>query len=185
MGSSPTLSSKTIFSKVDVIMGTRARRIVTCDIAKLLVLLNTALASEYQAWYQYIVCKGLVHGITASSAREEFADHAQAELGHAEKVFFRILELGGRPALTPSVWTTQHDEIPIEETDVASLLRITLDGERDAIGVYTKIAAFTEGKDFITNSLVEDICADEAEHEQDLEQLLQDLQEFNALQSGK
>ena len=53
-----------------------------------------------------------------------------------------------------------------------------LKGERCAIAVYKKLLDFVKGKDMITGHLIRHILEEEIEHEQDLEDIQNDIAHF-------
>ena len=160
-------------------MAIRARSIVKVNIDDLITKLSSALASEYQAWVQYIASAALVRGVIARSAKAEFEDHAEKELEHAAMLVERIIQLNGRPVTMPSDWAKLHKELPFgTANDVMTLLNLNIEGEQDAISTYSEIFNMTEGiKDPVTNMMVQQILSDECEHEQDLTILVEDFQE--------
>ena len=100
------------------------------------------------------------------------------ELGHAELVLNRILQLGGTPILNPSDWLS-YARCPYEApTDpyIEAILNQNLNGERCAIQRYEEIADFTNGKDHSTYQMAITILNDEIEHEHDIEDFLRDIE---------
>jgi bacterioferritin len=49
---------------------------------------------------------------------------------------------------------------------------------------YQEIAELTEGKDFVTNALAKKILAEEADHEQDMQDYLDDLNVLKGYVTG-
>lgn len=155
------------------------------DVQALLKELNSALAEEWLAFYQYWIGAQIVVGFNRPEVEAEFNEHAMEEFGHAKKLANRIKELDGTPVLTPKEWS----EIAIckyiepRNFDVISLLKDNIAGERCAIAHYQKIAEMTEGKDYVTATLVKEILAEEEQHELDLSDYLDDIN--NALETIK
>ena len=92
----------------------------------------------------------------------------------------RIIQLGGTPILHPKEWFEKANcpyEAP-ENPDVTAILKQAIKGEQCAIEVYSQIASITQNKDIVTYDLVSQILADEVEHEEDLQGLYEDIQEF-------
>ncbi len=159
-------------------MGTKGRALVGRRVDKLIEMLNKALADEWLAYYQYWigakVAKGPMRGVVAA----ELLEHATEELGHAELLAERILQLGGEPLLTPQVWfkaTNCGYESP-EDPYTKVLLDQNIKGEQCAIQVYQELVEFTKDIDPITYNIVLGILADEVMHEEDLQAIAEDIE---------
>ncbi len=158
-------------------MGKRAVEIVNLDVNVLIQMLNEALAEEWLAYYQYWIGARMLEGPMRSEIEPELLLHATEELGHAELVVSRILQLGGTPVLNPADWTKFAKCAYEEPTDpyVEAILMQNLEGERCAISRYEAIAEFTNGKDHATYQMAVSILNDELEHEHDIEDFLADI----------
>ena len=159
-------------------MGTKGREIVGVDVDKLIEMLNKAYADEWLAYYQYWVgakvAKGRMRGIIAS----ELEEHAAEELHHAELLVERITQLGGTPLITFESILKESNcgyEVP-SDPNTKTLLMQNIRGEQCAIKTYVEILEFVEGKDRITEKMILEILADEVEHEEDLEAMLEDME---------
>ncbi len=158
-------------------MGKKAVDIANLEVTKLIQLLNEALAEEWLAYYQYWIGARLMEGPMRSEIEPELLLHATEELGHAELVVNRIIQLGGTPILNPDKWT-QFAKCNYEEPNdpyVKEILSQNLAGERCAIQRYQDLADYTNGKDHSTYQMVITILNDELEHEHDIEDWLNDL----------
>jgi bacterioferritin len=143
-------------------------------------LLNKAYCDEWLAYYQYFIESKVVKGIMKDAAITELDQHAADELRHATMVAGRIIQLGGTPALSPSEWMVNGNcgyEAP-ENPDVMAVLEQAIKGEQCAISVYSDLVDLTREKDIVTYDIVSQILADEVEHEEDLQALYDDIQEF-------
>ena len=157
-------------------MGTKGKEIVSVDVKKLLKLLNKAYADEWLAYYQYWVGAKLAKGPMRGVVTRELEEHASDELKHAGMLTGRIMQLGGEPLLAPQDWyknTNCGYDAP-SDSNIKTLLKQNIKGERCAISVYRKLAEFVKDKDSITYNMVLDILEDEVEHEDDLENILED-----------
>ena len=159
-------------------MGRKAVEIVNLNVEELIVMLNEALAEEWLAFYQYWVGARLMEGPMRSEVEPELLLHASQELGHAELVVNRIIQLGGTPILNPDKWKdfAKCDYLEPDDPYIVTVLMQNLDGERCAIQRYNSIAAFTSGKDFATYQMAITIMNDELEHENDIEGWLRDIE---------
>ncbi len=150
------------------------------EIDEVIKLLNKAYADEWLAYYQYYIEEKVVTGIMSKSAVTELAEHAADELRHADMVANRIMQLGGTPLLNPKEWFT-HTNCGYEEPknfDVLAILDDAIKGEQCAISTYSNIAEITRDKDIVTYDIVSQILADEVEHEEDLQALYDDINDF-------
>jgi bacterioferritin len=164
-------------------MGTKGIEIVGKEIDNLLEMLNKALADEWLAYYQYWVGAKIVKGPMREVTAAELMEHAGEELGHAELLADRIIELGGDPVLKPSDWdklTNCGYEVP-DDPYVEVLLEQNIKGEQCAISVYDKLLKYTRDVDPITYNIVLGILADEVTHEEDLQAIVEDI----ALMKGR
>jgi len=157
---------------ISILKGIEAQRVVD--------LLNKAYCDEWLAYYQYFIESKVVKGIMKDAAIAELDQHAADELRHATMVADRIIQLGGTPVLHPGEWLKQANcgyEAP-ENPDVLAVLEQAIKGEQCAISVYSDLAEMTKEKDIVTYDIVSQILADEVEHEEDLQALADDIDEF-------
>lgn len=158
-------------------MGKQAVVIANLDVEKLIQMLNEALAEEWLAYYQYWIGARMMEGPMRSEVEPELMLHATQELGHAELVVNRIVQLGGTPLLNPDSWT-KFAKCDYEEPNdpyIEVILEQNLRGERCAIQRYQEIADYTNGKDHSTYQMAITILNEELEHEHDIEDWLNDL----------
>ena len=159
-------------------MGTKGRAIVGIDVDNLIKVLNKALADEWLAYYQYWVGAKIAKGPMRGAVTAELIQHATEELGHAELLANRILQLGGTPLLKPEDWykmTNCGYEAP-EDPYVEVLLDQNIKGEQCAIGAYQQLVELTKEADPVTYEMALSILTDEIEHEEDLQALAEDIQ---------
>jgi len=158
-------------------VGKKAVEISRLDVDKLIQMLNEALAEEWLAYYQYWIGARMIEGPMRSEVEPELLLHANEELGHAELIVERIIQLGGTPILNPNKWVEfakcDYEE-PIDPY-IEVVLEQNLKGERCAIQRYEDIAEYTDGKDYSTYQMATQILNDELEHEHDIEDFLADL----------
>ncbi len=159
-------------------MGTKGRMIVDMDVDELIRLLNKALSDEWLAYYQYWIGSKVVKGPTKDAVMAELVQHATEELGHADMIALRIIQLGGTPVLEPKEWynlTNCGYDIP-SDPFVKKILEQNIKGEQCAIETYDNLMAVVKDKDPITYNMVLTIISQEVEHEEDLQGLLEDLE---------
>ena len=159
-------------------MGTKGRELVGKDVDKLIKMLNKALADEWLAYYQYWVGAKVAKGPMRGDVVTELMEHATEELGHAELLADRIIQLGGTPLLKPEDWykmTNCGYEVP-EDPYVEVLLEQNIKGEQCAIDVYQQLTELTKDADPVTYEIVLSILTDEITHEEDLQALVEDIE---------
>ncbi len=161
-------------------MGQEAINIVENSGVRIKILLeelNKAYCDEWLAYIQYMEGAQIASGMPRVSLVAEMEEHAQEELDHAKKLAKRIIELGGTPIIEPKTWykySTCGYEAP-KDNDARIILEQNLRSERCAIHVYNKLIKRLDGRDPITNKLLVKILEEEIEHEQDLEDIWEDV----------
>lgn len=156
-------------------MGKAGKKIVGVNVDKLIEMLNKALADEWLAYYQYWIGAKVVCGIMSDKVQKELLEHATEELGHADMLVERILQLEGIPLLNPKDWqekTVCGYSAP-KDFNVKPILEQNIEGERCAIDVYKNILEFVRAKDDVTFEIILKILKDEIKHEDDLENILE------------
>ncbi len=159
-------------------MGKRGREIVTMDIDELLLILNKAFCDEWLAYYQYWLGAKLVKGPMKDAVAGELLQHATEELGHADLVANRIIQLGGTPIVEPKLWYKHGNcgyDAPADPF-VLKLLEQNIKGERCAINVYKAMVDKTREGDPVTFNMALQILGDEETHEEDLQALQEDIE---------
>ena len=158
-------------------MGTHGKKIVDLNLKNLISLLNKALADEWLAYYQYWVGALVVKGPMAERIKAELEEHATEEFKHANMLAARILQLGGTPILEYKdlARLSTCGFIAPKNPAGTAILKQNIKGEQCAITVYAKLLKLTEGKDILTHLMLQEILKEEVEHEDDLENLLEDL----------
>ncbi|MBN1782084.1 ferritin [bacterium] len=159
-------------------MGKRGIEILGVDVNKLTGMLNAALSEEWLAYYQYWIGARMMEGPMRSEIEPELLLHADQELNHAVLVVNRIIQLGGTPVLTPADWLKLGAcgyDAP-DDPYIEAILHQNLKGERCAIERYKGLADFTSGSDHVTHQIATTILNEELEHEQDIEDWIQDIE---------
>jgi bacterioferritin len=159
------------------VMGKVGTEIINIDIKQLIADLNTAFADEWFAYYQYWLGAKLVKGPMKNSVITELEEHAGDELRHAQMLAERIIQLGGTPPISPQEWYKISSCGYLDPSDpyVKTLVKQNIKGEQCAIKFYNQLLKEITGKDFVTQKIIEEILADEVKHEEDLENILEDL----------
>jgi bacterioferritin len=137
-----------------------------------LKLLNESLATELVCVLRYRRHHFMARGIHSQSVAQEFLDHSNEELGHADEIATRIVQLGGAPDFAPDGLTGHSHAEYVEGTSLASMIREDLVAERIAIESYRDIIQYLGDRDPTTRRMMEGILAMEEEHADDLADLL-------------
>lgn len=130
--------------------------------------LNEDLAAEYQAVIHYIVGGELMTGHGRPELRQLFASEIQDELGHAQFLAHKIVALGGTP-------TTKPGAVRLGGSN-REQIEIALEAEKETIERYSKRVSQAEAAGETGLKIrLEDIIADETEHRDELELILEDF----------
>jgi len=158
-------------------MGTKGKQIIKIDPQKIIDELNKALSDEWLAYYQYWAGSKVIKGMLKDVVIKELVEHANDELRHANMLADRIIQLNGTIVLSPKDWyklTNCGYDAP-EDPEVVPILKQNIKGEQCAIETYVKLLELVRDKDIITERIIEEILIDEVEHENDLENILEDM----------
>lgn len=139
--------------------------------------LNQAMATELVCVLRYRCHHFMARGIHSRAVAAEFLAHSNEELGHADKLAMRIVQLGGAPDFAPlSLEGRSHAEYT-PGTTLRDMIRENLVAERIAIEAYRESIQFLGTQDSTTSDLLKQILAVEEEHADDLASLLTGLSE--------
>ncbi len=138
-------------------------------------LLNQALATELVCVLRYKRHYFMARGIHAATVAEEFREHAAEELGHADQLAERIVQLGGEPDFSPMTLLTRSHAEYVEGDTLLDMIKENLVAERIAIDSYREMALYVGNDDPTTKRLLESILAVEEEHADELSDLVAGL----------
>ncbi|MBI3975868.1 MAG: hypothetical protein HY334_05705 [Armatimonadetes bacterium] len=157
-------------------MGTTGRAIIEVDVQALTNELRKAYLHELQVFFSLWLTATVAEGFHGEELIEHFKQDALEELGHAEKLANRILELGGNPVVHPRDWEQGAGSPWIaprkDFSDAEGMVADQITAEAAAINHYNEVAKMTFGKDPVTYQLVSELLKDEVGHEEFLENLL-------------
>lgn len=147
--------------------------------ATIIVELNSLLAEEFQAWYQYFIVAPFLVGDMRPEIQEFFIKTADDELNdHAQLLINRINELNGECLLkTPESWKHLADiDFLLAGLDVKSQLVINGEAETKAIQHYQQAIELAESlKDYTTRDILKKILADEEQHLSEINDFIKDI----------
>ena len=144
------------------------------DLPKVLKLLNDALATEIVCVLRYRRHHFMARGINAKSTADEFLVHANEEMGHADLLADRIVQLGGAPDFSPDSLAKRSHAEYVAGDSLTGMIREDLVAERVAIDSYREFIGYLGDNDPTTAELLKGILAVEEEHATELSDLLQD-----------
>jgi len=82
-------------------LGKKSREIIKAKIDDVISDLTKAYADEWLAHYQYWLTARWIRSLDADTLRDILIEQSKDELGHAEKIANRIIQLGGTPIMNP------------------------------------------------------------------------------------
>ena len=145
------------------------------DREAVLKLLNEALATEIVCVLRYRRHYFMARGIHSKGVADEFLAHSNEELGHADQIAERIVQLGGEPDLAPDGLTGRSHAEYVAGKTLVGMIKEDLVAERIAIDSYRGMIEYIGDQDPTTSELLKGILAVEEEHADELADLLQDL----------
>lgn len=142
------------------------------DRKQILKMLNEALATELVCVLRYRRHYYMAKGLESEPIAEEFLEHSNEELAHADKLAARITQLGGEPVFNPNlICGLSHAEY-IETADLKEMVKENLVAERIAIDSYREMINFIGCSDSTTRRILEEILEVEEEHADELSDLI-------------
>lgn len=147
----------------------------SADREKVIKILNEALATEIVCYLRYSYHYYKATGIHAKSVAAEFLEHAEQELGHANKIAERITQLNGNPDFSPMGLQDRSHAEYVEGRDLAEMIEEDLVAERIAIDTYREIIQYLGNDDPTSRRMMEEILATEEEHAEDMHTLLEEF----------
>lgn len=142
------------------------------DRGAIVELLNEALATEIVCVLRYKRHYYMAQGPHSAAAKQEFAEHAAAELAHADRLAERIIQLGGATDFSPDGLADRSHAEYVEGHSLRDMMQEDLVAERVAIESYREMITFIGERDPTTRRLLEDILTAEEEHADDLTSLM-------------
>ena len=147
----------------------------SADREEILRLLNESLATELVCVLRYKRHYFMANGLKASVAADEFLEHANQEMEHADKLAERIVQLGGEPEFNPDLLSKNAHAQYVAGKNLKEMVYEDLVAERIAVDSYREIIQYIGDKDPTTRRIFEEISSQEEEHADDMADILQDL----------
>jgi bacterioferritin len=145
------------------------------DRETVLRMLNEALATELVCVLRYKRHYFMATGIHAVLVADEFLEHANEEMLHADRIAERIVQLRGEPNFSPDGLAARSHAEYVEGGTLKEMIREDLIAERIAIESYREMIVYLAGQDPTTSLLLKEILASEEEHADDLSSLLEGM----------
>lgn len=143
------------------------------DLQTVIRLLNEALATELVCVLRYKRHHFMAKGIHSQSVAEEFLEHAKEEQEHADRIAERIVQLDGAPNFNPEGLLTRSHSEYVEGETLTDMLKEDLVAERIAVESYSEMIRYLGDNDPTSRRMMEDILANEEEHADDINTLLE------------
>lgn len=139
----------------------------------IVALLNDALATELVCILRYKRHHFTARGMASPAIAAEFMVHATEETGHADKIAERIVQLGGEPDFNPVTLLERSHADYDTSSALRDMIRANLIAERVAVEAYRQMIGLIGDKDPTTRRMLETILADEEEHADEMNDLLE------------
>ncbi len=137
-------------------------------------LLNEALATEVICILRYKRHYFMTAGISARHVKARFLQHVTEERAHADQLLERIVQLGGKPDLSPERLLIRSHAEHIEGESLVEMIAADLLDERIAIASYRDMITAIGSDDPTTQQVLAQILAQEEAHAENLASLLAD-----------
>ena len=144
------------------------------DRERVIAVLNEVLATELVCVLRYKRHYYMASGPNATAVAQEFLQHANEEMMHADQVAARITQLRGEPNFSPDGLRTRAHSEYVEGSDLLDMVKEDLVAERVAVATYQEIIRWLGDKDPTTTEMLKGILAVEEEHAEDLLTILQE-----------
>lgn len=138
------------------------------DAARVIELLNAALATELVCVLRYRQHHFTAKGMDSEPVAAEFLVHSTEEQDHADQLAERISQLGGTPSMNPAELLGRAHSEYVEADSLTEMIRENLVAERIAIASYTEMITWLGTADPTTRRVLEEILAKEEEHANDM-----------------
>ena len=140
-------------------------------------MLNAALATELVCVLRYKRHYFMASGIHSEPVAAEFLEHANEEMGHADQIAKRIVQLKGEPNFSPAGLAERSHAEYVAGTTLREMIKEDLIAERIAIESYREMIAYLGNNDPTTRRMLVDILTVEEEHADELSSLIESIKD--------
>jgi len=144
----------------------------SADRQKVLELLNASLATELVCMLRYRRHHFMATGIHSKAVADEFLEHSNQELEHADLLAKRIVQLGGEPNFAPDELTRYSHAEYVECETLVDMIKENVVAERIAIDSYREFIVYLGLDDPTTSLMLKRILEVEEEHADELSDFL-------------
>src|SRR4051794_33051230 len=145
------------------------------DVERMIRRLNVLRSTEICSYLQYKQHAYMAVSLVGPGLREEFLEHADEELKHADMLAERIQQLGGVPIFDPAEIARTAQKVHIHVTQgatVEEMVREDLEVERTQLNAYLGFIREVGFNDPTTRRMLEDILKDTEHHAAELRDML-------------
>src|SRR5438105_1698031 len=145
------------------------------DVKRIIQRLNELRSTEICSYLQYKQHAYMAVSLVGPGVRDEFIEHANEELHHADMLAERIQQLGGVPIFDPAeiAKTAQKAHIHVTQgATVEEMVREDLDVERAQVNAYMAFIREVGFNDPTTRRMLEDILKDTEHHAAEMRDML-------------
>jgi bacterioferritin len=114
----------------------------------------------------------MAKGLSSRAVADEFLQHSNEELGHADQIAERIVQLGGSPDWCPDSLSSRSHAEYVEGNSLLDMIREDLVAERVAIDSYREFIEYLGENDSTTRRMLEEILRVEEDHANELSDFL-------------
>ncbi|MBC7414543.1 MAG: bacterioferritin [Herminiimonas sp.] len=147
------------------------------DREAVITMLNAALATELVCVLRYKRHYFMASGIHSEPVAAEFLEHANEEMGHADQIAKRIVQLKGEPNFSPEGLAERSHAEYVAGTTLRDMIKEDLIAERIAIESYREMIAYLGNNDPTTRRMLVDILTVEEEHADELSSLIESIRD--------
>ena len=174
-GSSVSVQSKPENEKKMGMSGTKIKP----DLSEQIIIeLKHAYEMEIETVINYLANSVHLDGILAQEIRESLKQDITEELGHATKLAERLKILHSDvPGSLSLTFDQRQIQPPEDTTDVMSVIKGVIEGEKAAIAQYEKLIDLSDdADDYVTEDLCIQLLGDEQHHLREFEGFLKSLE---------
>lgn len=133
---------------------------------QVLDLLHEARNDEFETVINYQTDAIALAGVAAEEVADSLSADVEEELGHAEELGERIVQLGDQPKGSYELEMGQESLQPPEDpTDTLAVIDGVIEAEKGAVETYRELVTVAdEADDPVTEDLATELLADEEEH---------------------
>lgn len=145
------------------------------DVERVIQRLNELRSTEICSYLQYKQHAYMAVSLVGPSVREEFLEHADEELRHADMLAERIQQLGGVPIFDPAEIAEKASRAHVSVSQgatVEAMVREDLELERTQVNAYMAFIREVGFQDPTTRRILEEILKDTEHHATELRDML-------------